>query len=193
MIDISQYQYFISGNKLIRVFAVDNVIKRIEEFDALVYPTIQEFDAPEITLNNLTPSTPMPIPKPPSIKINKPLVSVDIDAPDTNEKKKYGKYDKEAIINDIKAGLKTKEIAHRNNVTDQVVYNVKSDWKRSQTVGDTIPKPTKLINTNKDKVRELHLAGHSDEKIYQIMHDFMTVAEFREAILEAKGSLPDNV
>jgi hypothetical protein len=207
-------EYYRKKDVLIRIKYFNGVVQDIEEFKALVYPTnIQETEI--VSINDLidksskqSKSNTFPFKGAYKITKEKPiefysksLASVDIDTPEKKTRKKYTVGEKETIILDLKNGLSTREAAQKNNVTEQTIYNVRKYWKRTEdykewqekTVGDPIPEPPRVIKSNRDKVRELHLAGHSDEKIYAIMHDFMTDAEYREAIYEATGRLPENV
>lgn len=97
-------------------------------------------------------------------------------------------YDKDAVKKDIKAGIKPGDIATKYGITAATVYQIKSKMKNEedeeeQPESDDVP----VDNHPKARVKRMVAAGETDQAIYNVMHDFMTDEQFREAIAEARS------
>lgn len=95
-------------------------------------------------------------------------------------------YDRDAIEADIKAELANKDIAKKHDVPIQVVYKIKHQMKKAETVAQ--PEPTPTPDTTDETpfhfthALELRHAGYSAEAVRHKLNDYATYDQITDAL-----------
>ena len=118
--------------------------------------------------------------------------------PAKESKKRKTSYDIQAVKDDVNAGMSVADIAAKHKIPKQAVYNARMKMK---TAGDHSPEVEELqaqaLNMNEEmanckdnheKVIIMLRHGMQPGKVYNLMHDYMTDQEYRQAVTEYEKS-----
>lgn len=163
-----------------RWVTADQAIELLVQVQDMAEYTIQEHHEeekePEIEGYNTEPKRPIPDIKEVFQKKKK-----------LESKGRQAAWDKDEAKAMIRANTPAGEIAKKVGTSVGNIYQLKLAMKKKGELKDEEEEDIEVDNHPKSRVKRMVDAGETDQAIYNVMHDFMTDEQFREAIAEARS------